>query len=137
VAHLIAPTRLQDRADRVPRRREAKGEHLTNAITPRRTSSALAILISDAQHAIAPALKVYLQHARDIGRRRPDLADATVKAYARSGANSTVCLSSSRPAPRTTIFETPSSSMPRDKLLVFLTRCDSERALRLVPSSGR
>jgi hypothetical protein len=31
----------------------------------------------------APAFKEFLKDASDIGRRRPDLADATIKAHAR------------------------------------------------------
>ena len=51
----------------------------------------LAHLIRDAQYAIdagdtvfAPEFKAFLQRACDIGRRRPDLADATIKAYSRA-----------------------------------------------------
>jgi hypothetical protein len=51
----------------------------------------LAHLIRDAQYAIdagdtvfAPAFKEFLKRACDIGRRRPNLADVTIKAYART-----------------------------------------------------
>src|SRR5215469_3762123 len=51
----------------------------------------LSHLIRDAQYAIdagdtvfAPEFKAFLQRACDIGSRRPNLADATIKAYART-----------------------------------------------------
>jgi transposase len=51
----------------------------------------LSHLIRDAQYAIdagdavfAPEFKAFLQRACEIGRRRPDLADTTIKAYART-----------------------------------------------------
>jgi transposase len=51
----------------------------------------LAHLIRDAQYAIdagdtvfAPTFKAFLKRACDIGRRRPNLADSTIKAYART-----------------------------------------------------
>src|ERR1700726_1141513 len=105
----------------------------------------LAHLIRDAQYAIdagdtvfAPAFKAFLQRACDIGRRRPDLADATIKAYARTLARELDRLLKLKPTNaegrhlRDTIYVDAS-----DKLLVFLTRRDveptnnvSERALR-------
>jgi transposase len=105
----------------------------------------LAHLIRDAQYAIdagdtvfAPAFKAFLQRACDIGRRRPDLADATIKAYARTLARELDRLLKLKPTNtegrhlRDAIFVDAS-----DKLLVFLTRRDveptnnvSERALR-------
>ena len=105
----------------------------------------LAHLIRDAQYAIdagdtvfAPAFKTFLQRACDIGRRRPDLADATIKAYARTLARELDRLLKLKPTNaegrhlRDAIFVDAS-----DKLLVFLTRRDveptnnaSERALR-------
>jgi transposase len=82
--------------------------------------------------------KAFLQRACDIGRRRPDLADATIKAYARTLARELDRLLKLKPTNaegrhlRDTIFVDAS-----DKLLVFLTRRDveptnnvSERALR-------
>ena len=105
----------------------------------------LAHLIRDAQYAIdagdtvfAPAFKAFLQRACDIGRRRPDLADATIKAYARTLARELDRLLKLKPTNaegrhlRDAIYVDAS-----DKLLVFLTRRDveptnnvSERALR-------
>jgi len=105
----------------------------------------LAHLIRDAQYAIdagdtvfAPAFKAFLQRACDIGRRRPGLADATIKAYARILARELDRLLKLKPTNpegrhlRDAIFVDAS-----DKLLVFLTRRDieptnnvSERALR-------
>jgi transposase len=105
----------------------------------------LAHLIRDAQYAIdagdtvfAPAFKAFLQRACDIGRRRPDLADTTIKAYARTLARELDRLLKLKPTNaegrhlRDAIFVDAS-----DKLLVFLTRRDveptnnvSERALR-------
>jgi transposase len=105
----------------------------------------LAHLIRDAQYAIdagdtvfAPAFKAFLQRACDIGRRRRDLADATIKAYARILARELDRLLELKPTNaegrhlRDAIFVDAS-----DKLLVFLTRRDveptnnaSERALR-------
>src|ERR1700680_1456218 len=105
----------------------------------------LAHLIRDAQFAIdagdtvfAPPFKAFLQRACDIGRRRPDLADATIKAYARTLARELDRLLKLKPTNpegrhlRDAIFVDAS-----DKLLVFLTRRDveptnnvSERALR-------
>jgi transposase len=65
--------------------------------SPRRTNHAeahqfcLAHLIRDAQYAIdagdtvfAPAFKQFLKRACEIGRRRPNLVDSTIKAYART-----------------------------------------------------
>src|ERR1700747_1561275 len=105
----------------------------------------LSHLIRDAQYAIdagdtvfAPEFKAFLQRACDIGRRRPDLADTTIKAYARTLARELDRLLKLKPTNaegrhlRDAIFVDA-----QDKLLVFLTRRDveptnneSERALR-------
>ena len=105
----------------------------------------LAHLIRDAQYAIdagdtvfAPAFKEFLQRACEIGRRRPNLADATIKAHARTLARELDRLLQLKPTNaegrhlRDAIIVDA-----RDKLLVFLTRRDveptnnaSERALR-------
>src|ERR1700722_1627869 len=105
----------------------------------------LAHLIRDAQYAVdagdtvfAPAFKAFLQRACDVGRRRPDLADATIKAYARTLKRELDRLLKLKPTNaegrhlRDAIFVDAS-----DKMLVFLTRRDveptnnvSERALR-------
>ena len=94
VAHVIAPTRgkivpreFLDGAkpkvwlsDRLAAQCNHADEHQV----------CLAHLIRDAQYAIdagdtvfAPPFKEFLQHACEIGGRRPDLADSTMKAYAR------------------------------------------------------
>jgi transposase len=94
----------------------------------------LAHLIRDAQYAIdagdtvfAPEFKAFLQRACDIGRRRPDLADATIKAYARTLARELDRLLKLKPTNaegrhlRDAIIVDA-----QDKLLVFLTRRDVE-----------
>jgi len=105
----------------------------------------LAHLIRDAQYAIdagdsvfAPAFKAFLQDACAVGRRRPGLADATIKGHARRLGAELDRVLSLAPAEksgrhlRDAIFVDA-----RDKLLVFLNRRDveptnnaSERALR-------
>jgi transposase len=105
----------------------------------------LAHLIRDAQYAIdagdtifAPGFKAFLQEACAVGRRRPDLVDATIKAHARRLKRELDRLLDLEPTQldsrklRDAIFVDA-----RDKLLVFLTRRDveptnneSERALR-------
>ena len=106
----------------------------------------LAHLIRDAQYAIdagdtvfAPAFKAFLQRACAIGRRRPNLTDATIKAYARElrrerdrllGLSTTSTAGSN--------LRASVSVTAREKLLVFMTRRDvaptnnvSEQALRM------
>jgi transposase len=105
----------------------------------------LAHLIRDAQYAIdagdsvfAPGFKRFLQKACAIGRRRPDLADATIKAYARDLARELDRLLDLEPTQTDGNHLRASMVVDgRDKLLVFLTRRDieptnnvSERALR-------
>jgi len=105
----------------------------------------LAHLIRDAQYAIdagdavfAPAFKAFLKDACAVGRRRPDLADTTIKAHARRLQRELDRLLDLEPKQadgrhlRDAIFVDA-----RDKLLVFLTRRDveptnngAERALR-------
>jgi transposase len=105
----------------------------------------LAHLIRDAQYAIdagdtvfAPEFKAFLQRACDIGSRRPNLVDATIKAYARTLAHELDRLLKLKPTNaegrhlRDAIFVDA-----QDKLLVFMTRRDveptnnvSERILR-------
>jgi transposase len=142
------PDAGKDRAERVPRRGEAKGVALRS---PRRTNHAeahqfcLAHLIRDAQYAIdagdtvfAPAFKQFLKRACEIGRRRPNLVDSTIKAYARTLERELDRLLELEPTNadgrhlRDAIIVDA-----RDKLLVFLTRRDveptnnaSERSLR-------
>jgi transposase len=105
----------------------------------------LAHLIRDAQYAIdagdtvfAPAFKHFLQKACAIGRRRPDLADATIKAYARHMRRDLDSLLKLKPTEANGRHLRDSMIVDgHDKLLVFLTRRDveptnnvSERALR-------
>ena len=105
----------------------------------------LAHLIRDAQYAIdhgdtifAPAFKAFLKDACAVGRRRPNLADATIAAHRRRLVRELDRLLDLEPTDaegrhlRDTIEVTA-----RDKLLVFLTRRDveptnneSERELR-------
>jgi len=105
----------------------------------------LAHLIRDAQYAIeagdsvfAPGFKAFLQDACAVGRRRPELADATIKGHARRLGAELDRLLDLEPTEKTgrhlrdAIFVDA-----RDKLLVFLSRRDveptnnaSERALR-------
>src|SRR5450631_1200071 len=102
-------------------------------------------LSRDAQYAIdagdavfAPAFKAFLKDACAVGRRRPDLADTTIKAHARRLQRELDRLLDLEPKQadgrhlRDAIFVDA-----RDKLLVFLTRRDveptnngAERALR-------
>jgi transposase len=95
VAHLIAPTRGKI----VPKQflDGARPEVWLSDRLPAQCNYAeahqfcLAHLIRDAQYAIdagdtlfAPAFKEFLKRACDIGRRRPNLADSTIKTYART-----------------------------------------------------
>jgi transposase len=105
----------------------------------------LAHLIRDAQYAIdagdtvfAPAFKRFLQRACAIARRRPELADATIKRHARDLERDLDRLLDLEPT--NTAGNHLRASMvvdAREKLLVFMTRRDveptnnvSERALR-------
>jgi transposase len=149
VAHVIAPTRgkivpteFLDGArpkvwlsDRLPAQCNHADAH----------QFCLAHLIRDAQYAIdagdavfAPAFKEFLKGACEIGRRRIDLADSTIKAHACKLERKLDSLLEREPTNaegrhlRDAIIVDA-----RDKLLVFLTRRDveptnngSERALR-------
>lgn len=149
VAHLIAPTRGKivptEFLDGARPRVWLSDRLLAQCNHAEAHQFCLAHLIRDAQYAIdagdtvfAPAFKAFLQRACDIGRRRPDLADATIKAYARTLA---------RELDRLLKLKTTNAEGRHlrdaiivdasDKLLVFLTRRDveptnnvSERALR-------
>src|SRR6516225_4844342 len=105
----------------------------------------LAHLIRDAQYAIdagdtvfAPAFKEFLKDACEIGRRRPNLADTTIKAYARTLERELDRLLELEPTnAEGRHLQAAIIVDARDKLLVFLTRRDveptnnvSERALR-------
>jgi transposase len=105
----------------------------------------LAHLIRDAQYAIdagdtifAPAFKRFLQKACAIGRRRADLAEATLAVYARDLRRERDRLLGLKPTNTAgSNLKASVAVTARDKLLVFLTRRDveptnnvSERALR-------
>ena len=105
----------------------------------------LAHLIRDAQFAIdngdgvfAPKFKAFLQKLCAIGRRRPQLADATIKAYRHDLGRELDGLLDLKPTNTEGSHLRASMQVDaRDKLLVFLTRRDveptnnvSERALR-------
>ena len=105
----------------------------------------LAHLIRDAQYAIdagdsvfAPGFKAFLQRACAIGRRRPDLADATIAKHARDLRRDLDRLLDLEPTNTEGNHLRASMAVDaRDKLLVFMTRRDveptnngAERALR-------
>jgi transposase len=105
----------------------------------------LAHLIRDAQYAIdagdtvfAPAFKAFLKDACAVGRRRPELADATIERHARRLGRELDRLLALEPSEKNGRHLRDAMFVDaRDKLLVFLTRRDveptnneSERALR-------
>jgi transposase len=103
----------------------------------------LAHLIRDAQYAIdagdavfEPAFKAFLKRACAVGRKRPQIGDATIARHARDLRRELEALLALRPTNRAGIDLRAAMSLDRDKLLVFLTRRDveptnnaSERAL--------
>jgi len=106
----------------------------------------LAHLIRDAQYAIdagdavfAPGFKAFLKKACAIGRKRPDIADATIAKHARDLKRELDRLLDLEPINTQGNHLRASMAVDaRDKLLVFLTRRDveptnnvSERGLRL------
>jgi transposase len=105
----------------------------------------LSHLTRDAQYAVdagdsvfAPAFKVFLKRACAIGRRRPNLADSTIKAYARTLERELDRLLELEPTDAEGRHLRDAMIVDaRDKLLVFMTRRDveptnngSERTLR-------
>ena len=105
----------------------------------------LAHLLREAQYAIdagdtifAPAFKAFLKDACAVGRRRPELADITIKGHARRLQRELDCVLDLEPRQADGRHLRDAMSVTaRDKLLVFLTRRDieptnneSERALR-------
>jgi len=104
----------------------------------------LAHLIRDAQYAIdagdtvfAPGFKAFLKRACAIGRKRPQIADATIAKHARDLKRELDRLLDLKPTNGEGIHLRAAMSLDRDKLLVFLTRRDveptnnvSERELR-------
>jgi transposase len=104
----------------------------------------LAHLIRDAQYAIdagddvfAPGFKALLQRACVLARRRPDLADSTLSAYARDLDRRLDRLLATKPVTRKASKLRAAMELDRDKLFVFMRRRDvdptnnaSERDLR-------
>jgi len=94
----------------------------------------LAHLIRDAQFAIdtgdtifAPDFKTFLQKACAIGRRRPQLSDATIKTYARDLRRELDRLLELAPMQKDGSHLRATMQVDaRDKLLVFMTRRDVE-----------
>jgi len=149
VYHTIAPTRAKAVATEflgqakpkvwLSDRLAAQGKHAAAH------QYCLAHLIRDAQYAIdagdtvfAPDFKRFLQEACAVGRRRPDLADATIKAHERRLLRQLDRLLALKPTvPAGRHLRDAIIVDARDKLLVFLKRRDieptnnaSERALR-------
>jgi transposase len=149
VYHTIAPTRgkavptafLGDAKPKVwlSDRLAAQGKHAEAH------QYCLAHLIRDAQYAaeagdtvFAPAFKAFLKDACAVARRRPDLADATIKGHARRLQRELDRLLGLEPVQADGRHLRDSMIVDgHDKLLVFLTRRDveptnngSERALR-------
>ncbi|MGH6690620.1 MAG: IS66 family transposase [Gammaproteobacteria bacterium] len=149
VVHLIAPTRgkivpkefLNGArpevwiSDRLPAQCNHAGSH----------QFCLSHLTRDAQYAVdagdsvfAPAFKAFLKRACEIGRRRPNLADSTIKAYARTLERELDRLLALEPTDAEGRHLRYAIILDaRDKLLVFMTRRDveptnngSERTLR-------
>ena len=150
VYHTIAPTRgrivpVEFLGDARPKvwisdRLAAHGRHAAAH------QVCLAHLIRDAQYAIdagdtvfAPPFKRFLQRACAIGRRRPGLADATIKAYERELRRELDRLLALRPKQIDgSNLKASIAVTARTKLLVFMTRRDveptnnvSEQALRM------
>jgi len=149
VAHVIAPTRgkivptefLDGARPKVwiSDRLLAQCNHAKGALVlSRAPDSGCAVRHRAGDNVFAPESKAFLQHACDIGRRRPDLADAAIKTYARSLDRELDRLLKLKPTNtegrhlRDAIIVDA-----QDKLLIFLTRRDveptnnvSERSLR-------
>lgn len=148
VAHIIAPSRgkavvaafLGEARPKVwvSDRLAAQGGHAEQH------QVCLAHLIRDAQYAIddgdtvfAPAFKALLQRACAIGRRRDDLADATLVNHRRDLHRRLDALLALAPSGKAGLKLSWTIADGREKLFVFLTRRDvpatnnvSERALR-------
>jgi transposase len=137
VAHVIAPTRGKIvpiqflngarpevwLSDRLPAQCNHADQHQV----------CLAHLIRDAQYAIdagdtvfAPPFKEFLQRACEIGGRRPDLADSTMKAYARKLELELDRLLELEPTNAEGRRLRDAIVDARDKLLVFMRRRDVE-----------
>ena len=150
VYHVIAPTRgkivpVEFLGDARPKvwisdRLAAQGRHADAH------QVCLAHLIRDAQYAIdagdtvfAPGFKAFLKRACAIGRRRAELADATIRTYARDLHRELDRLLACKPASTAgNELRCAIAVTARDKLLVFMGRRDveptnnaSEQALRM------
>jgi transposase len=149
VAHLIAPTRGKivptEFLDGAKPKVWISDRLLAQCNHAEAHQYCLSHLIRDAQYAIdagdtvfAPEFKAFLKRACDIGRRRSDLADSTIKAYARTLARELDRLLKLKPTNAEGRHLRDAIIVDgQDKLLVFLTRRDveptnneSERALR-------
>jgi transposase len=93
----------------------------------------LSHLIRDAQYAIddgdsvfAPKFKGFLKRCCEIGGRRPDLADSTIKAYARTLERDLDELLKLKPPNDEGRHLRDAMIVDREKLLVFMTRRDVE-----------
>jgi transposase len=138
VAHLIAPTRGKivpvKFLDGARPEVWLSDRFLSQYNHAERHQICLAHLIRDAQYAIdagdtvfAPAFKAFLKRACDIARRRPNLADSTIKAYARTLERELDALLKLKP-PNAEGRHLRDAMIAdgREKLLVFLTRRDVE-----------
>jgi transposase len=138
VAHLIAPTRGKivptEFLDGARPKVWISDRLLAQCNHAEAHQFCLSHLIRDAQYAIdagdtvfAPEFKAFLKRACDVGRRRPNLADATIKAHARTLTRELDRLLKLKPTNaegrhlRDAIIVDA-----HDKLLVFLTRRDVE-----------
>jgi transposase len=138
VAHLIAPTRGKivpvEFLDGARPKVWLSDRFLSQYNHAEAHQICLAHLIRDTQYAIdagdtvfAPAFKAFLKRACDIGRRRPNLADSTIKAYARTLERELDALLKLKP-PNAEGRHLRDAMIAdgREKLLVFLTRRDVE-----------
>ena len=138
VAHLIAPTRGKivpvEFLDGARPKVWLSDRFLSQCNHAEAHQICLAHLIRDAHYAIdagdtvfAPAFKAFLKRACDIGRRRPNLADSTIKAYARTLERELDALLKLKP-PNAEGRHLRDAMIAdgREKLLVFLTRRDVE-----------
>jgi transposase len=138
VAHLIAPTRGKivptGFLDGARPKVWLSDRFLAQCNHAEAHQICLAHLIRDAQYAIdagdtlfAPQFKAFLQRACDIGRRRPDLADSTIKTYARTLERELDALLKLKPPNAEGRHLRDAMIVDgRDKLLVFMTRRDVE-----------
>jgi transposase len=138
VAHLIAPTRGKivpvEFLDGATPKVWLSDRFLSQYNHAEAHQICLAHLIRDAQYAIdagdtvfAPAFKAFLKRACDIGHRRPNLADSTIKTYARTLERELDALLKLKP-PNAEGRHLRDAMIAdgREKLLVFLTHRDVE-----------